>query len=62
METFSTLLIHCEGNPLVTGGFPSQMLVMQTFDVFLDLHLNKRVSKIEMQVIWDAITLIVVSL
>ena len=27
METFSALLALCEGNPLVTSGFPSQRLV-----------------------------------
>ena len=33
METFSTLL--CEANPVVTGGFTSQMPVMWSFDIFL---------------------------
>ena len=42
---FSTLLALCEGNPPVTGGFPSQRPVMQSFDVFFDLRLNKRLSK-----------------
>ena len=37
METFSALL--------VTGGFPSQRPVTQSFDVFFDLRLNKRTSK-----------------
>ena len=32
----------CEGNPPVTGGFPSQSPVTQSFDVFFDLRLNKR--------------------
>ena len=45
METFSALLALCEGNPPVTGGFHSQMLVTQNFDVFFDLRLNKRLSK-----------------
>ena len=35
----------CEGNPLVTSGFPSQRSVMQSFDVFFDLRLNNRLSK-----------------
>ena len=36
METFSALLALCEGNPPVTGGFPSQRPVMMwSFDVFL---------------------------
>ena len=35
METFSALLALCEGNSPVT----------RSFDVFFDLHLNKRLSK-----------------
>ena len=35
METFSSLLVLCEGNPPVTGGFPSQRPVPRSFDVFL---------------------------
>ena len=34
METFSALLALCEGNPAVTGGFPSQRSVTRSFDVF----------------------------
>ena len=34
-----------EGNPPVTGGFPSQRPVARSFDVFFDLRLNKRLSK-----------------
>ena len=45
METFSALLVLCEGNPPVTGGFPSQSPVTQNFDVFFDLRLNKLLSK-----------------
>ena len=45
METFSALLALCEGNPPVTGGFPSQRPVTRNFDVFVDLRLNKRLSK-----------------
>ena len=45
METFSTLLAICAGNSLVTGAFPRQRPVTQSFDVFFDLHLNKRLSK-----------------
>ena len=63
METFSVLLALCEGNPLVTGGFPPQRPVMQSCDVFFDLCRNKLLSKtIETQVIWDAIKLIMMSL
>ena len=39
------LLVLCDGNPLVTGGFPSQRPVTRSFDVFFYLHLNKRLSK-----------------
>ena len=45
METFSTLLALCAGNSLVTGEFPSQRPVTRSFDAFLDLRLNKRLSK-----------------
>ena len=46
METFSALLVLCEGNPPVTGGFPSQRPVTQSFDVCFDLRLNERLSKL----------------
>ena len=45
METFSTLLVLCEGNSPVFGEFPSQRPVTRSFDVFFDLRLNKRMSK-----------------
>ena len=32
----------CEGNPPVTGGFPSQRPVTRSFYVFFDLHLSKQ--------------------
>ena len=61
--TFSELLALCEGNPPITGGFPSQRLVTRSFDVFFDLRLNKRLSKtIETPVVWDAIAVIMTSL
>ena len=45
METFSALLALCAGNSPVTGEFPSQRSVTWRFDVFFDLHLDKRLSK-----------------
>ena len=45
METFSALLALCVGNSPVTGEFPSQRPVTQSFDVFFDLSLNKQLSK-----------------
>ena len=45
MESFSALLVLCAGNSPVTGEFPSQRPVTQSFDVFFDLRLNKRLSK-----------------
>ena len=42
METFSALLAR---NSLVTGEFPSQRPVTRSFDVFLNLRMNKRLSK-----------------
>ena len=44
MEKFSALLPVCEGNPPVTGRFPSQWPVTR-FVVFFDLRMNKRLSK-----------------
>ena len=45
MENFSALLVICVGNSLVTSECPSQRPVTQSFDVFFDLRLNKRLSK-----------------
>ena len=45
METFSVLLAICAGNSPVTGEFPLQRPVTQSFDIFVDLRLNKRLSK-----------------
>ena len=45
METFSVLLDFCVRNSPVTSEFPSQRPVMQSFNVFFDLRLNKRLSK-----------------
>ena len=42
METFSALLTFCWGE---SGGFPSQMSVTRSFDVFFDLRLSNRLSK-----------------
>ena len=45
METSSALLAICAGNSPVSGEFPAQRPVTQSFDVFFDLHLNERLSK-----------------
>ena len=45
MEAFSALPALCAGNSPVTGEFSAQRPVTQSFDVFFDLHLNKRLSK-----------------
>ena len=45
METFSVLLALCVGNSPVLGEFPAQRSMTQSFDVFFDLHLNKRLRK-----------------
>ena len=45
METFSLLLALCAGNSPVTGEFPAQRPVTQSFDVSLDLRLNKQLRK-----------------
>ena len=45
MEILSALLVLCEWNPPATGGFPSQMPVTRSFDVFFRMRLNKRLNK-----------------
>ena len=45
MEICSALLALCSGNSQVTGEFPSQRPVTQSFDVFFDLRPTKRLSK-----------------
>ena len=45
METFSALLAICAGNSPVPGEFHAQRPVTRSFDVFIDLRLNKRLSK-----------------
>ena len=45
MEAFSVLLALCAGKSPVTGEFPSQRPVAQSFGIFFDLRLNKRLSK-----------------
>ena len=46
METFSALLVTSAGNSSTPGEFPAQRPVMRSFDVFFDLRLNKRLSKL----------------
>ena len=45
METLSALLAICVENSPVPGEFDTQRPVMRNFDVFFDLHPNKRLSK-----------------
>ena len=45
METFSALLAICAGNSTVNGEFPTQRPVTLSLNVFIDLRLNKRLSK-----------------
>ena len=45
METFSASLAFCAGNSPVTGEFPAQRPVTQSFDVIFDLRLNKRLRE-----------------
>ena len=44
METFSALLDICAWNSPVPGEFHAQRPVTQSFDVFFDLRLNKKVD------------------
>ena len=63
METFSALLALCVVNSPVTGEFPAQRPVTQSFDVFFDLCLNKQLSKQSGRlVILDAVMPIITSL
>ena len=41
METFSALLALCAGISPVTGEFPAQRPVTQSFHVLFDLRLNQ---------------------
>ena len=43
--SLSALLALCEGKSPVTDEFPSQSPVTQSFDIFFDLRLYKRLSK-----------------
>ena len=45
METFSPLLAIPAGNSPVPNEFPAKRPVTQSFNVFFDLHPNKRLSK-----------------
>ena len=45
MKTFSALLTFCAGNSPVISEFRTQRPVTRSFDVFFDLHLNKRMTK-----------------
>ena len=45
MDAFSALLALCAGNSPVTGEFPAQWPVTRSFDILIDLRLNKRLSK-----------------
>ena len=45
METLSALLAICAENSPVPGEVPEQRPATQSFDVFFDLRLNKRLSK-----------------
>ena len=45
MKAFSLLVVICAGNLPVTGEFPAQRPVTQSFDLLFDLRLNKRLSK-----------------
>ena len=50
METFSALLAICAGNSPVSGEFPPHKNLWHgSFGVFLDLRLNKRLSKINLE-------------
>ena len=45
IESISELLALCDGNPPVTGGFPSQRASNTGFGVFFDVSQNELLSK-----------------
>ena len=45
METYFALLALCAGNSPVAGEFLAKRSVTRSFDVFFELHLNKRLSE-----------------
>ena len=47
-------LAFCEGNPLATGRFPHKGPIMQIYNIFLVVTLNKLIWIIKFLVIWDA--------
>ena len=58
METISASLALYEGNPPVTGGFPSKRDMYGGFDIFYDVCLERRLdATVELPVILDAMTL-----
>ena len=63
MEMVSVLPALCEGDPPVTGGYPSHGASNARFDVFFDVSWNKRLSKtVDSPAIWDARAYCVMSL
>ena len=56
------LLSLYEGNPPVTGGFPSQRPVTRSFDVFLMFSFQRLSKQSRRQWFWDTIAFIVMSL
>ena len=46
MDTFPRFWPFCAGNSPVTGEFHTQTPVTRSFDVFYDLHLDKRLNKL----------------
>ena len=61
METFPVFLVLYEGNPPVTGGFPSQRPVMRSFYIFFHLPDRTIEQTIETPLIWDTIAPIMTS-
>ena len=62
MGTFSTLLDLCEGNPLVSAGYPSQSRDAELFCYLLSAPEQTAGQTMETPVIWGVIALIMMSL
>ena len=62
METFSALLTLCEGNPPVTGGFPSQRTVTRSDAEWCFLWSAPQQTVEQAIEIWDATALVITSL
>ena len=53
MEICFAAMALCAGNPPFSGGFPPLRPVTRSFDVFIDLRMNKRLNKQSRRLCFD---------